>query len=472
MEQILIGLDSLIELIRNGGSFTTGVNIVNSSGAVVIGKDLRLEKPKLLLALKKSGMENMPVAISNLYEILDNYGKRCSKPTIALEPDDIQRDTHVNAQPSSLTHQSYVEDKIREINVVKKEAYIKYTAAKKNIKKVLTDITSQGGEFDVNLVKSTIDDIFKFLVNRETAFSYLTREIFDYDDYIYNHSVNTCTIATAILNRFNDNMAKEDKTLIADFHTPRGGTALLTPKGNYNMRALQTMAVGFFLHDVGKVLIPDNVLNKPGRLTDEEFEIVKSHSYEKGPLILEKNNLTQPVVKNIIRYHHAPIFHEEERCYPNDKPPEEIPPYVKICKLADIYDAMTSKRSYKEAVNPVVVVSGIYRKYLKEDYLLRHILHAFIKVVGVYPPGSIVYLINGKMAYVVDSQGPIVVPFTDEKGVPVNTMQEALDLGKKREIPKSCQVNRLKPVVSPTHVYKILPDFLKDSVFIENASAS
>ena len=111
-------------------------------------------------------------------------------------------------------------------------------------------------------------------------------------------------------------------------------------------------------------------------------------------MILEKNRLDNPFVKNVVKYHHSPLFKGEEGCYPEDRHHIENPPYVKICKLADIYDAMTSKRSYKDAFNPIAVVTEIFRKYADKDFLLQFIIHSFVKVVGIYPPGSIVFKIE------------------------------------------------------------------------------
>jgi HD-GYP domain-containing protein (c-di-GMP phosphodiesterase class II) len=130
----------------------------------------------------------------------------------------------------------------------------------------------------------------------------------------------------------------------------------------YLPEELQDVSLGYFLHDVGKIHIPGGLLNKNGPLSDGEFEVVKKHSYEKGINIIQKNRLSTPFIVNTVKYHHSNVFNNEEGCYPDDKHPIELPAYVKICKLADIYDAMTSKRCYKEAFNPVGVVTEICKQ--------------------------------------------------------------------------------------------------------------
>jgi HD-GYP domain-containing protein (c-di-GMP phosphodiesterase class II) len=220
------------------------------------------------------------------------------------------------------------------------------------------------------------------------------------------------------------------------------------------------MSIGYYLHDIGKVLIPIDILNKKGRLTAEEFALVKTHSYGKGIEVIEKNNINNPFITNSIRYHHSAIFNNEEGCYPDTRRHHEIPIYVKVCKLADIYDAMTSKRSYKEAVNPINVVAEIFHKYARKDPMLQVILHAFVTCIGIHPPGSIVFLEKEQMAYVLDSKGPIIIPFTDKNGVTLKYRSDPIDLGEK-DMRNSWKINTNKAPIAPIDVYNQLPSFLK-----------
>ena len=232
---------------------------------------------------------------------------------------------------------------------------------------------------------------------------------------------------------------------------------------NYQPSELRDMSMGYFLHDVGKVLIPDEILNKKGRLSAEEFKIIKTHSYEKGGVILDKNRINNAVIENILSNHHSGLFNHEQWCYPDNKLPIEIPPYVKIAKLADIYDAMTSKRCYKDAFNPINVVTNIFRTYANKDPFLQVILHSFIKIVGIYPPGSILTLRNGQMAYVLLSGGPIILLFTDTKGQSLTNKPDPIDLGS-IDIVESPQIqtDKRKPLKAPTEVLDLLPSYITD----------
>ncbi len=306
----------------------------------------------------------------------------------------------------------------------------------------------------------------EFLTETDNAFSFLTKELFSYDDYLYNHSVNVCAIGTAILNRFN----KQFSAFVNDFLRSGNQKALESfPVGNdkgincfrlFQKDDLSDISLGLFLHDIGKVMVSENILNKKGKLTDEEFEEVKKHSYEYGMFILEENKLKNSYLKNIIQYHHGPLFEGEGRCYPDEIKFHEIPIYVKICKLADIFDAMTSKRCYKEAFNQINVVTDLFRTYAQKDRLLQLILHSFVKSIGIYPPGSIVYLKNGQLAYVLHSEGPLLLPFTDTNQTTLKRKSDPVDAGSP-DIDKILQVDANRSVKNPTDVYDLLPSYLR-----------
>ena len=315
------------------------------------------------------------------------------------------------------------------------------------LRKVLTSIQKSGGEFDYDLVEDTVSDLLNFMTENENGFSYLTKEIFSFDDYLHNHSVNVCTIGTAIISHFNKRFSMAVNESLATGVKADDSFCYLHPE------ELVDISAGFFLHDIGMVQVPSTILNKKGRLTDAEFDVVRRHSFEKGLEILEKNNIKNPFVKNIVTHHHANLYENETKCYPDDKGPESIPIYVKICKLADIYDAMTSKRSYKEAFNPINVVTEIFRTYAKKGNLLQFILYSFVKSIGIYPAGSVVMLENGQYAYILDSRGPLVLPFTDLNGTPLDMEQTAINLSENT----SLKVDSEKDLLSPVEAYEMLP---------------
>jgi len=455
MTKASIDIDSLIKIVANGGVIRTGVDIYNPHGLLLLEKDVPVDKVKPLVIIKESGIVDISINPSNAGGLWDDKGKPISLPKPGEKIDVLKKDNSEISQ---------IEKKIDQIREMKNEASVKYKKARESIKKVLFQIKDTGGEFDTGEIEETVTQLIDFLSSNENAFSYLSREIFAYDDYLYNHSTNVCTIGTAILRKFNDSFSRVVNNYLSGLkHGVEGNTKNDSSFVYYVEDEIKDIAMGFFLHDAGKVMLPDEILNKKGKLTPEEFELIKRHSFDKGLIILEKNKQdNNPFLRNIVKYHHGPLYVGEERTYPGDKPPSEIPNYTKVCKLADIYDAMTSKRSYKNAINPISVVTDIFRSYAEKDSMLQLILHSFVKTVGIYPPGSVAQLINGQMAYVLDSDGPLVIPITDVNQAPLVAKSDPIKLASGLK-GKGLAVDRRQPLLSPLEAYDILPSYLKEA---------
>ncbi|MFH2092591.1 MAG: HD domain-containing phosphohydrolase [Pseudomonadota bacterium] len=499
-----ISIDNLIEIVRTGGQVKTGIDVYNAKGTLLLEKDILVNKVKILELIRENGINSLPIDPALNGGFWDSNGKQIkmnadgmleyeepeTKSVVDLLPEgdvsqfDIdslflednlfgKEDQSVDIDdgqtifPDMATNE--IEVRLLEIEEIKKQASVKYDGAKQNIKKVLNDIKLTGGEFDFDEVEHNVSDLVDFLVIADNPFSYLTQEIISYDDYLYNHSINVCAIGTAVVNLFNTHFSNFVDDLIKGEvnhnYTPLEQEIKKTDNSFtcYYKEELGDIALGFFLHDIGKILVDDRVLNKEGPLTAVEFDLVRKHSYEHGITLMDRNHLKNSVVRNIIKYHHAPLFESEDRCYPLDKPFNQLPIYVRICKLADIYDAMTSRRCYKEAVNPINVVTQIFRTYAKKDTMLKHVLHAFVKSIGIYPPGSIVYLKNGQMAYVLESKGPLVIPFTDNQSNTLRSKPDPISIGFS-ENEESKMVDNSRSVKTPMEVYNILPSYIKKIV--------
>ncbi|MBU1341633.1 MAG: HD domain-containing protein [Proteobacteria bacterium] len=471
-----ISIDNLIEIVRTGGKIKTGVDVYNSKGILLLDKDILVEKVKILEILKDNGIKSVPVNTVFNGGLWDGNGNLMNVNSdglidfedpdkqIILEPV-IESPETDSIFPDVATNE--IEMRLLEIEEIKKQATKKYYDAKNSIKKVLADIKNTGGQFDYVEVEANVSDLVDFLVIADNPFSYLTQEIFSYDDYLYNHSINVCAIGTAVVNRFNTHFSGVVDGLLKG-HTPdiynpfeKEGKNQNPSYVTYYKDELSDISLGFFLHDIGKIIVSDEILNKQGRLTALEFEEVKKHSYEYGVDLLDKNHLKNSVIRNIINYHHAPLYEGEERCYPTQAHHTRIPLYARICKLADIYDAMTSKRCYKEAINPINVVTQLFRTYAKKDRMLQYILHAFVKSIGIYPPGSIIYLRNGQMAYVLESDGPLVIPFTDDKEKTLKYKPDPININTSG-IEESRKVDSRRSVKAPKDVYDMLPPYIKE----------
>ncbi|MDD5759019.1 MAG: HD domain-containing protein [Desulfobulbaceae bacterium] len=453
-----IAIDQLIDIVRAGGRVRTGIDIFNKQGQLLLEKDVLVFDVKIMENVKRLGAEWIPIVNGNAGGLWDKDGKQIGLP--GAIPKVVER-----PQPPPKMQVSEIDHKINEIRELKGIAAKKYEHAKGCIKEALVSIQESGGEIDYAPIAETVTSLLDFLAKNDNAFSYLTREIFSSDDYLYNHSINVCTIGTVIMKKFNESF----NTVVNSFLNNVPNNNLSESQQNEKSFSyflpddLRDISIGFFMHDLGKALIDKEILHKPGSLTEAEFEIMKTHSTEKGLELLEKNRLSNPYISNISVYHHANLYQDEPRCYPSGKNHTAIPPYAKVCKLADIYDAMTSKRCYKEALNPVGVVTDIFQKYAGKDPLLQYILHSFVKSVGIYPPGSIIALTNGQLAYVLDSQGPTLLPVTDVHGETLKGKPDIMVLDKESEA-AGLKVDRRKPPISPLDAYKILPEYLLKTI--------
>jgi HD-GYP domain-containing protein (c-di-GMP phosphodiesterase class II) len=149
---------------------------------------LLLEKD--VLRIKESGITDITINETDNCGIWDKNGNRLSI------------DKSHDKMIGNPVCETGIENKIIEITKKKKEASRRYQITKKNIKKVISDIKKTGGKFEYNDVENTVSELLAFMDENENVFSFLTKEILSFDDYLYNHSINVCTIAIAILKTF------------------------------------------------------------------------------------------------------------------------------------------------------------------------------------------------------------------------------------------------------------------------------
>ncbi len=158
---------------------------------------------------------------------------------------------------------------------------------------------------------------------------------------------------------------------------------------------LTRLGVGALLHDVGKTKTPPEILNKESPLTDDEFEIVKRHAEDGYQLMCESGGVPDEALE-VIRCHHERV---SGGGYPLGLRDDEIPLHVRIAGLADTYDAMTSDRSYQNAMTADHALHMLYRKGSR--FFGDELVQEFIRCVGIFPVGSVVELDNGAVGVVV-----------------------------------------------------------------------
>lgn len=187
------------------------------------------------------------------------------------------------------------------------------------------------------------------------------------DEYTFKHSVDVATMAMIIGRKYG---LKENE--------------------------IREIGISGLLHDVGKSKIPNEVLNKPGRLTDEEFALMKQHSLFGFDILKKKNKFPDSIMRGVLQ-HHEKI---NGRGYPLGVAADKIHTYAKIIAVADVYDALVTERPYKkgfpksEAVEMLMAMTG---------ELDIAAMNSFLETLILYPVDSIVQLSNGEKAKVVEN---------------------------------------------------------------------
>jgi len=186
------------------------------------------------------------------------------------------------------------------------------------------------------------------------------------DDYSYMHSVAVCALMTALARALN----------LSDDEVQQAGLAGL-------------------LHDIGKATVPLEILNKPGALTDEEFDLIKQHP-GKGHELLIEAGIEEKIALDVCLNHHEKV---SGNGYPNRLAGDEISIYAKMGAICDVYDAVTSDRPYKKGWSPA---ESIKKMAQWKGHFDSNIFQAFVKSVGIYPVGSMVKLSSERLAVVID----------------------------------------------------------------------
>ncbi|BDX07904.1 phosphodiesterase [Planctobacterium marinum] len=156
------------------------------------------------------------------------------------------------------------------------------------------------------------------------------------------------------------------------------------------------LALAGTLHDIGKIEIPDNILLKPGKLTDDEMVIMKGHVI-KGLEVLKKMDGVTERLFNVVAQHHERL---DGTGYPMGLDEDDINIYGRMIAIVDAYDAMTADRCYKRGMPPNQALKIILK--CTESELDRALVNKFIKYIGVHPVGSLVKLDSEKLSLVTE----------------------------------------------------------------------
>jgi putative nucleotidyltransferase with HDIG domain len=223
-----------------------------------------------------------------------------------------------------------------------------------------------GRAVDTEVAKQVVEDIADSVTRNGGALISLAR-LKTADDYSYMHSVAVCALMVSLARQMG----------LGDTESRSAGFAGL-------------------LHDIGKMSIPLEVLNKPGKLTDEEFAIVRRHP-EEGVRILKESGMNDAAAIDVCLHHHEKT---NGTGYPEGLADAQISRLAKMGAVCDVYDAITSNRPYKAGWDPAQSLKQMAQ--WANGHFDPKIFQAFVSSLGIYPTGSLVLLDNNRLAVVVE----------------------------------------------------------------------
>ncbi|WP_086929904.1 HD-GYP domain-containing protein [Agarilytica rhodophyticola] len=269
------------------------------------------------------------------------------------------------------------------LKVEREKAERVYGEARGMVEDLLNDV-KMGKAIDVAPVNELADDINNSILNNPNALQCLS-QIREKDRYLLEHSVNV-------------------GILMSIFSTYLG----------FDKNTVKELTTGGLLHDIGKIRVPSEILNKAGKLTDDEWVEMKRHVVY-GQEVLIKSEGISDIAKSICGLHHERL---DGTGYPMGIDESKIDVYGRMAAIVDVYDAVTASRCYHEGMAPFKAMKLLVS--MTESHLDKTLVYSFIRCMSVYPVGTVIELSNGKLGVVIEpnlelSNKPIVRIFYNMK---------------------------------------------------------
>ncbi|MBZ4646615.1 MAG: hypothetical protein PWR27_1321 [Petroclostridium sp.] len=276
------------------------------------------------------------------------------------------KQAYINRLKDCNISEIYIEDEIsKDIDVrdvINERTRVEAKALIKNI----MDECKTTSHFTSDRVKSMVNRIIDELLENKDILVNLS-DLKTVDDYTFAHSVNVCVLS-----------------LITGIRL------------GLNQLRLRDLGVGALLHDIGKVVIPEEILKKPSQLTDDEFEKIKQHTVLGYQMVKDNPNISASSAYIVLGHHER----FDGSGYPLKIKGENIHLFARIVAIADVYDALTSDRVYRKKIKVHEVIE--YITALGAQQFDKTILQCFVRNIALYPVGTGVLLSDGAKGIIVD----------------------------------------------------------------------
>lgn len=255
-----------------------------------------------------------------------------------------------------------------------KQAKVAHKRARTQIDTMFQDVR-MGKSIDVSGAKEVVSGMVDSIVRNPDAQLWLSN-LRKRDEYTAIHSLNVCIFALSFARYL-----------------------------GFNIEEMNEIGIGALMHDIGKMRVPLEILNKEGKLTEEEREIVKEHA-QHGYDILKNSKGLPPSTIDVVYTHHE---RKQGNGYPQGLVESQIHLFARIVAIVDVYDAITSDRVYHHGMNTLDALKNMFK--WRENDLDSELVEKFIQCLGIYPIGSLVQLNTGEIGIVLSmAPGKNLVP--------------------------------------------------------------